>query len=66
MGSAHSMGSTTVVTDKAGAQEAIIHHGVGHDTIEHLHQGGTETVDHLGHTDVFHDVHGAVQTVSHI
>jgi len=64
MGSAHTAGHDTVVSDKTGAHEATIHHGASHDTIEQHHHL-TQTVDHVGHADVYHDAHGAVQTVHH-
>jgi len=63
VGSAHTVGHTTVVTDGHGAHEATIHHGPSHDTIDQGHHH--VTVDHVGHSDVYHDAHGTVQTVHH-
>src|SRR5206468_475738 len=67
MGSAHTMGDTTVVNAKTGAAEAYIHHGPGgHDTIVDDHHSSLGTVDHQGHVDVYHDAtHGITQTVDH-
>ena len=66
MGSAHNVGRDTVVHNSSGSHEATIHHGLsGHDTIDQTHHL-PQTVDHLSHSDVFHDAHGGVQTVHHI
>ena len=66
VGSAHTVGHTTEISDGHGAHVAAIHHGATHDTIEHAHHELPQTVDHQGHTDVYHDVHGVHQTVHHI
>ena len=65
VGHAHTLGNTTEITDKSGAHAATIHHGVGHDTIEYAHNHETQTVDHLGHTDIYHGAHGIEHTVHH-
>ena len=65
MGTAHNLGHDTEVHSSSGAHEATIHHGLGHDTIEQNHHL-PQTVDHLGHSDVYHDAHGGVQSVHHI
>jgi hypothetical protein len=63
-GSAHTLGHDVLVSNASGVHEATIHHGINHDSIEQNHHP-SQTVDHHGHTDLFHDAHGAIQSVDY-
>jgi hypothetical protein len=66
LGDAHTFADTTTVTNSSGTPEVFIHHELSGDRVEDSHHQEIQTVDHLGSTDIIHNIQdGTTQTVSH-